>query len=81
MGLRGSNKRIFHRDLFVIIMFPFLVPSKLFCFMRYFKKIINLIIFRADVEFKCKPFWSNEMNKIVAEVFPKDSKKALLKVN
>lgn len=36
--------------------------------------------YRADIEFKCKPFWSNEMNKIVAEIFAKDSKKPIVKV-
>jgi len=36
--------------------------------------------YRADVEFKCKPFWSNDVNKIAAEVYPKDSKKSILKV-
>ena len=38
------------------------------------------MMFRADVEFKCKPFWSNDVNKIAAEVYPKDSKKSILKV-
>jgi len=36
--------------------------------------------YRSDIEFKCKQFWSNEQNKITAEVFSKDSKKSLLKV-
>jgi hypothetical protein len=35
---------------------------------------------RSEIEFKCKQFWSNEQNKITAEVFPRDGKKAILKV-
>lgn len=36
--------------------------------------------YRAEVEFKCKQFFSSEQNKVVAEVFPPQSKKSLLKV-
>jgi hypothetical protein len=35
---------------------------------------------RSEIEFKCKQFWSNEQNKITAEVFPREGKKAILKV-
>jgi len=37
--------------------------------------------YRSDIEFKCKQFWSNEQNKISAEVYAKDTKKAILKVD
>jgi len=36
--------------------------------------------YRSEIEFKCKQFWSNEQNKISAEVFPRDTKKSILKV-
>jgi len=36
--------------------------------------------YRSEIEFKCKQFWSNEQNKISAEVYAKDTKKAVLKV-
>ena len=36
---------------------------------------------RADIDFKVKQFWSNEVNKISAEVYAKDTKKPLVKVS
>ncbi len=40
----------------------------------------SCFMIRSEIEFKCKQFWSNEQNKITAEVFPRDGKKAILKV-
>ena len=37
--------------------------------------------YNATIEFKTKPFFSNEQNKIIAEVFPPNSKKSILKVH
>ena len=37
--------------------------------------------YSANVEFKTKQFFSTEQNKIVAEVFPPQGKKNILKVN
>lgn len=39
------------------------------------------LMFRADIDFKVKQFWSNEVNKISAEVYAKDTKKPLVKVS
>jgi len=36
--------------------------------------------YNATIEFKTKPFFSNEQNKIIAEVFPPNTKKSILKV-
>ena len=36
--------------------------------------------YSATVDFKTKPFFSTEQNKIVAEVFPPNTKKCILKV-
>jgi len=36
--------------------------------------------YNATVEFKTKPFFSTEQNKIVAEVFPPNTKKCILKI-
>jgi len=37
--------------------------------------------YRAEVEFKCKQFFSSECNKVSAEVFARDSRKPFLKVD
>ena len=37
--------------------------------------------YHATIEFKTKPFFSNEQNKIIAEVFPPNTKKSILKVS
>ena len=37
--------------------------------------------YNATIEFKTKPFFSNEQNKVIAEVFPPNIKKSILKVN
>ena len=37
--------------------------------------------YNATIEFKTKPFFSNEQNKIIAEVFPPNTKKSILKVH
>ena len=42
--------------------------------------ILNFML-RADIDFKVKQFWSNEVNKISAEVYAKDTKKPLVKVS
>ena len=36
--------------------------------------------YNATIEFKTKPFFSNEQNKVIAEVFPPNIKKSILKV-
>ena len=36
--------------------------------------------YNATVEFRTKPFFSTEQNKIVADVFPPNTKKSILKV-
>ena len=36
--------------------------------------------YNATVEFRTKPFFSTEQNKIVADVFPLNTKKSILKV-
>lgn len=37
--------------------------------------------YSATIEFKTKPFFSTEQNKILAEVFPPNTKKCILKVS
>ena len=43
--------------------------------------LILTFMLRADIDFKVKQFWSNEVNKISAEVYAKDTKKPLVKVS
>ena len=37
--------------------------------------------YNTTIEFKTKQFWGTEQNKIVAEIFPPNGKKNILKVN
>jgi hypothetical protein len=36
--------------------------------------------YRVEVEFKCKQFWGTEQNLVTASVFPRDTKKSVVKV-